>query len=329
MYMMLKLYIVMNLTGTPDYVLNTPLFQHTAIQRGGAHEDAAFHIIAMGAGQDREHSREVFLNSRAVQGPLLSDRDIAAGGLLQFVLEPSAGEREGGGGAGEQAQQVFRLEDLAPRLAAPAPAPPAEDYLSQIEKQKKEIDALEKRLADSEHLSNQHVTGDHHEHHIALEPVVQHHISDTGDIIAPDKVADDGCGHSSTMYTGLVVLSVNLAVVCWMLALQVQKYRNGGGVLEANDAAGTTLLLCQSCCTPLFTFSIGCFHISVIMHTPLNVFTLPACGIVGSNENICQRMCSCISVLPVLLKEGVVSVVGIQTFQSVVSRTNKEKTYTV
>jgi hypothetical protein len=44
---------------------------------------------------------------------------------------------------------------------------------------------------------------------------------------------------------------------------------------------------------------------------------------------MCEKVCSCISVFPVLLKEGLVSVVGIQTFQSVVRTSNKEKTYTV
>lgn len=239
--------------GTPDYVLNTPLFQHTTINRGtpGSADEKPFHIIAMGAGQDRQYSKEVFLNSQAVSGPLLSDLDITPGGMLQFVLD-SPEEQQG------DHAKVFAPEDLVDAAVAVAPAVPAapsEDVAAELERQQLEIAQLRQQLHDYGQPARPHAHS--HEdltHHIALEPVVQHHVSDTGLLLSGGSGAEAeaaGCGHSSTMYTGLVVLCVNLIIVCWMLALQVQKYRNDNNVVDGGtgERPVVCLLAYLHCCT--------------------------------------------------------------------------------
>lgn len=235
-------------TGTPHYVLNTPLFQHTAITREEG--EAPFHIIALGAGQDRQHSRQVFLNSRALEGPLLSDYDISPGGMLQFELEVPEQQGGGEGGEGGQGVKVFRPEDLV--IREPPAAAAGENYHAEVEKQKEEIGQLRKRLEDTEHLIElQHQL---HEHH-ASEPVVQHHISDAGALVVSGTStggSSEGCGRSSTVYIGLVVLCGNLAVVCWMLVLQLQRYKSSGSGLEDDGAAGLLCICCAGVSRPIF-----------------------------------------------------------------------------
>jgi hypothetical protein len=219
------------LAGSPDYVLNTPLFQHVAISRGAAGDDA-FHIIAMGAGQDRQHSRQVFLNARVVDGPVLSDHDIRPGGMLQFVLDIPE--------AKDEAVKVFTRGDLqSAAAAAEAPIVPAQEFLGQIEQQRREIDELRSRLQETAVVGGAAEAHPQQQLHFALEPVVQKHpISETGEL-------DVGCGYSSNVHTGMMVLCVNLAIVCIMLALQVQKHRNGSGGETSGKSMVSAELLCM------------------------------------------------------------------------------------
>lgn len=216
--------------GTPDYVMNTPLFQHTAITRGDAHDDP-FHIIAMGAGQDRPHSRHVFLNSQEVRGALLSDRDIAPGGILQFVLEPAAGSEPMSQDSNKEIK-IFTTEDLRPRPVSEVHSVRqeggrGEDHQDQglLVQQKAQIEELQHRLRE---VSAEGGGALQHQHHSAMEPVVQHHVSEDGSLI----VAAD-CG--STVHIGLVVLCVNLVILCSMLVMQLQKYRASNTVSSSAD----------------------------------------------------------------------------------------------
>lgn len=203
--------------------MNTPLFQHTAITRGDENEPA-FHIIAMGAGEDRQHSRQVYLNSKTHEGPFLSDYDIAPGGILQFVLETPEGVSD--------KVKIFERTDLTPLVQIDTPIPVAVetgvDYHDEVEKQRGEITRLRQQLQEmSVAIPDSHAANSQsHLHHIAQEPVLPyHHFSEVTD--TPDTAHADGCWHSSTIQTGLIVLCVNVVIVCIMLAIQLQKYRRG------------------------------------------------------------------------------------------------------
>lgn len=248
--------------GTPDYVMNTPLFQHVVISRGDTAEDV-FHIIAMGAGQDRLHTKRVYLNAKEVDGPTVSDGSIAAGGILQFVLDTPDGD-----------SKIFSADDL---VSVREESPAAGNYLTQIEKQKREINELRDKVAT---LKEQEEL--HHQYHGMREPVVEHKISAHGELLAPTVESSVGCGLSSTAEMGLVILCLNLVIMCGMLVLQIQRYKS------SDDQTAS-----------------------------------------GMSQGVVTRACSAIMVLPVLVKEALVSVVGIQAFQNVTLKSNKEKTYTV
>lgn len=76
--------------GTPDYVLNTPLFKHTVIHRGSDSNPSDntndFHIIAKGAETGSIHTHRITLNGADVTTPTISDYDVNGGSVLQFYL---------------------------------------------------------------------------------------------------------------------------------------------------------------------------------------------------------------------------------------------------
>ncbi len=90
-YVLSALGLFVTTPGTPDYVMNTPLFKHTIIHRadrGSSSNDDNndFHIIAQGANMASINTEKVLLNGNEIATPTISDYDIKGGSVLQFVL---------------------------------------------------------------------------------------------------------------------------------------------------------------------------------------------------------------------------------------------------
>ena len=99
--------------GTPDYVLNTPLFKHTIVRRQ-VDEGGDFHIIASGADMQSIHTEKVYLDGKDVTvSPVLSDHEIKGGRVLQFVTSDEAApkiESIEGARASSKSDGVFEAE---------------------------------------------------------------------------------------------------------------------------------------------------------------------------------------------------------------------------
>jgi hypothetical protein len=128
--------------GTPDYVMNTPLFKHTVIHRGSDSDMSDttndFHIIAKGAETSSIHTSKVTLNGVEVTAPTISDYEIVGGSVLQFFLtsedssaspvsitEARATNDKNGNFEAKLQKQNEVISDLEKQLASLRKNPPA------------------------------------------------------------------------------------------------------------------------------------------------------------------------------------------------------------
>ena len=147
--------------GTPDYVLNTPLFKHVVIDRSNNYdiltlnknseqiEGNDFHIIANNAELINIHTTKVLLNGNPITIPTLSDHDIKSSGVLQFFIESAHPED-----LSTPFNDVeMSLNDARKSLTATSNQASLElesqqeEYKKEIDKQKRLISSLTNELA--------------------------------------------------------------------------------------------------------------------------------------------------------------------------------------
>ena len=77
-------------TGTSDYVLGSPIFKHVVIDRSGkgaTEPESLLHILSLGTNETQVKVRHTYLHGEKVKDPTISDYQLNAGGILQFVME--------------------------------------------------------------------------------------------------------------------------------------------------------------------------------------------------------------------------------------------------
>lgn len=149
--------------GTPDYVLNTPLFKHVVIDRSNNYNLVTqnyaklnndpvgndFHIIAMNADSLNIHTTKVLLNGNEITSPTVSDHDIQSSGILQFFIETAHPEdvQTPLKDVEINLEQARKLLSNQANQANQALESQKEEYKKEIEKQKRLIASLTNELA--------------------------------------------------------------------------------------------------------------------------------------------------------------------------------------